>query len=211
MNLPLPRSPQRPRRPRQPQEGAALLIVLFILMMATGTAVFALQSSQFEQRAAGSLHQATRAKYVAEAGTVGVLALCLEGGEAGCMDVDVAIGNVSGPLRERYGLPDWGGTEPVYARTPANFAVTEFTHFRANIVDSDRQLGSAVASVFVPTFLTVVEKWNVPDLGDGLDRYRLVVSTYGEVGVGTDVLSAGNELRSGHETISATRAYFDVR
>lgn len=211
MTCPIPCSPRRSRKPRKPQEGAALLIVLFILMMATGTAVFALQSSQFEQRAAGSLHQATRAKYVAEAATVGVLALCLEGGEHGCMDVDGATTNLSGPLRERYGLPDWGLTEKVWSPDPSRFTVTETSKFRANVVDNDRQLGSAVASVFVPTFLTVFEKWKLPKDGDGREPYRLIVSTYGEVGVGTDVLSAGNELRSGHETISATRAYFDVR
>jgi len=207
------------RGKRQRREGAALLIVLFILMMATGTAVFAMQSAQFEQRAAGSLHQVTRARYVAEAATVSALALCYQGGTAGCTDIKRAPNDLSGELRERYGLPDWGLTETIYSLTQADFPITEATNFRLDAVDTDAELGSAVATAFEPGFLTIMEKWQVPNPGETRERYRLIVSTYGEVAIGNldgsgdrdDVLSTGNERRFGHETISATRAYFDVR
>jgi hypothetical protein len=206
-------SQRRRRQPRREREGAALLIVLFILMMATATAVFAMQSTQFEQRAAGALHQATRAKYVAEGATMNVLALCYQGGTEGCVDIMNAVDDLTATNRERYGLPNHGLSESVYSVSAADFPITPTTNFRVDAVDTDVELGAAVPTAMEPGFLTVLEKWPVPNsLGDGRERYRLIVTTYGEIAAGNfDVLRTGSELRFGHETISATRAYFDVR
>lgn len=212
-------SRQRKSRTKRAREGAALLIVLFILMMATATAVFAMQSTQFEQRAAGALHQGTRAKYVAEGATLNALALCYQGGTNGCTDIKRAEANLAGAVREELGLPDYGLTETVYSLTQGDFPVNAATNFRSDGADTDVELGSAVRTAFEPAFLTVLEKWPVPNPGETRERYRLIVSTYGEIAIGDlnddgtrdDTRSAGSELRFGHETVSTTRAYFDVR
>jgi hypothetical protein len=211
----------RKQNQRAKREGAALLIVLFIVMMATSTALFAMQSSQFEQRAAGSIHQAVRAKYVAEAATISALALCYQNGAAGCTDIKRALENLTGDLRQKYGLPNYDAVnevEPVYSLTQADFPVTETTNFRLDAIDNDRDLGSAVATAYEPGFMAVLEKWQVPNPGETRERYRMIISTYGEVAIGNvdskegrDDVRTSDKERFGHETISATRAYFDVR
>jgi hypothetical protein len=209
---------RRSGKPKRAREGAALLIVLFILMMSTATALFAMQSTQFEQRAAGALHQTTRAKYVAEGATMNALSLCYQGGAAGCADIKRAPDNLTGNLREEHGLPDYGRADTIYSLTEADFPVTAATNFRVDGADTDEELGSFVPTAFAPAFLTVLEKWQVPNPGETRERYRMIVSTYGEIAIanlstaaGDDRRSEGNELRWGHETISTTRAYFDLR
>jgi hypothetical protein len=196
------------------QQGAALLIVLFILMMATGTAVFSLQSTQFEQRAAGSLQQAMRTRYVAEAATVGVLAYCYELGPAGCVDLKRAPSNVEPKVREKYALPISGTTEVVYQLDQRDLTGTSFPSSDAGVspvIPPDTEIsGGGTATAFTPSFLTVMEKWEVPNPGESRQRYRLVVSTYGQLAVAGEAV-ASDELRGGHESISATRAFFDVR
>ena len=215
---------QRLRKQKEAREGAVLLIVLLILLMATSTAVFAIQSSMIDQRAAGALHQAMRAKYVAESATVNVMALCYQGGTEGCTDIKRAPENLNAELRQTYGLPNYGGTEVVYSLTQDDMPIVTGSNFRSNAstLGDDWNLSKHVnarRTVFVPSFLTVLEKWRVPNPGETRERYRLIVSTYGEVeigdlnadGVRDDRRSEGNEFRWGHEAISTTRAFFDVR
>jgi hypothetical protein len=209
---------RRRRQPRQKREGAALLIVLFVLMLATGTAAYTLQSTQFEVRAAGSLHQAMRTKYVAEAATVSVLALCYQTTAVGCTDLKRADGNLSGDLRQTYALPDWGASEIVYSLSRADLNGTSFPA-GTNALASDAQLsGGGVAAAYTPTFNSVIEKWDVPNPGETRPRFRLIVSTYGALDFDADNDMATvddtrgtGELRFAHQTISATRAFFDVR
>jgi hypothetical protein len=208
---------RRQRASRKKREGAALLIVLFVLMMATGTAVFALQSTQFEQRAAGSLQQAMRTKFVAEAATVSLLALCFQLSAEGCADLKAAPNNVEATVRERYGLPDYGILEKVYSLSASDLPTESFP---TSVVPSDSALaGGGTASAFRPSFTTVMEKWDVPNPGETRPRFRLIVSTYGQLtydanndGTSDEVAKRGaGELRDAHESISATRAFFDVR
>jgi hypothetical protein len=218
MNRPAVQSLRRRRSAlRKKREGAALLIVLFVLMMATGTAVFAMQSTQFEQRAAGSLQVAMRTKFVAEAATVSVLALCFQLGPTGCADLKRADNNFAGALRERYGLPDYVvGTseETVYSLGTADLPPS----FVAPVLPTDTQLAdTGTASAFRPGFTSVMEKWDVPNPGETRERFRLIVSTFGQLsydvdgdGVSDDVQHS-TELRGAHESISATRAFLDVR
>lgn len=56
-----------PRRaPRTAREGAAMLMVLMVLMMSTATATFAIHSTMMELRSAGYGRQAMQTSYVAE-------------------------------------------------------------------------------------------------------------------------------------------------
>jgi hypothetical protein len=191
-----------------------LLIVLFVLMMATGTAVFAMQSTQFEQRAAGSLQLAMRTKFVAEAATVSVLGLCFQLGPTGCADLKRADNNFAGTLRERYAMPDYGTVESVYSLSTLDLPPS----FVATVLPTDAQLADGGrASAFRPAFTSVMEKWDVPNPGETRERFRLIVSTFGQLsydsdgdGVSDDVQDA-TELRGAHESISATRAFLDVR
>lgn len=210
--------PSRSRRAharREKREGAALLIVLFILMMSTATAVFAMQSTQFEQRAAGSLQQAMRTKYVAEAATVSVLGFCLELGSTGCADMKQSLDQFSSK-RAKYGLPNWGSQETIIELGPSDLVGSTWT---ATLLPSDAIISDAAgqggaASPYAPSFVTEMEKWKVPNPGETRPRFRMVVSTYGLMSVSasgaTDAIGT-NEARAMHETVSATRAFFDVR
>ena len=203
-------------RRKKKQQGAALLVVLFILMMATGTAMFSMQSTQFEQRAAGSLQQAMRTRYVSEAATMGVLAYCYELGPAGCVDLKRAPENVKSTDRAKYALPIYDSvteTEVVYQLDQKDLVGNSFPSDAgvSALVPPDSEIsGGGTATAFTPSFLTVMEKWEVPNPGETRQRYRLIVSTYGQLAVSVET-TAADELRGGHESISATRAFFDVR
>lgn len=211
----------RRRRPRRREQGAALLIVLFILMMATGTAMYSLQSTQFEQRAAGLLRQTMRTRYVAEGATVGVLAYCYELGPVGCADLRRAPEGAQATIdaRKKYGLPEYLGaaaTEPTYQIGPADLPSTSFPSGGGDagvgMLPPDSQLaGGGAAAPYTPGFTTFMEKWQVPNPGEARPRYRLIVSTYGQLALASPDAREASELRFGHETISATRAFFDVR
>jgi hypothetical protein len=54
------------RRTRQKREGIVMLIVMLMLLMATGTAMFTIQSTQYEQRASTAVGEANWARGVAE-------------------------------------------------------------------------------------------------------------------------------------------------
>ena len=205
---------KRAQQRRQRREGAALLIVLFILMMATGTAMFSLQSTQFEQRAAGSLSQAMRTKFIAEGATVGVLALCYELGPS-CAELKRAQENLTENRRLKYALPQYGGRETVYELSQTDLTTGDTSgSWKAEALPTDRTLaGGGTARAYTPSFTTVMEKWNVPNPGETRPRFRLIVSTYGQLQSDAEAglaLAAG-EVRQGHESVSATRAFFDVK
>ena len=56
----------RARRARQRREGIIVLLLMLVLMMASGTAVFTLQSTQYEQRSSTALGEANWARGLAE-------------------------------------------------------------------------------------------------------------------------------------------------
>ena len=62
------------RRPAPAREGAAMLIVMLVLLMTTGVAVFAVHTTTAEIRAAGAARQALQTQYVAEAGLMSAIA-----------------------------------------------------------------------------------------------------------------------------------------
>lgn len=211
----------RRSRARKKREGAALLIALFVMMIATGAAVFAMQSTQGEQRAAGSLHQAVRTRFVAEAATVGVLSLCYQLGTAGCTDIKRAVyaggATEENAERTKYALPDAGTREVVYRMSTADMGGTGFTGNAWLASDADMSGGGA-AMPYTPSFVTIMERWELPHQDESRQRYRLIVSTYGALNIADqngdgkpDDVTAAGETRAGHESISATRAFFDVR
>jgi hypothetical protein len=70
---------RRPRKKtrfatRKKREGIVILIVMLMLMMATGTAMFTIQSTQYEQRASTSVGEASWARGISECTTMAALA-----------------------------------------------------------------------------------------------------------------------------------------
>ena len=68
--------------------------------------------------------------------------------------------------------------------------------------------------------MTAIEEWKVPNPGETRPRFRLIVSTYGLLNVGGTLASGTSidvansvttDFRQAHESVSATRAFFDVR
>ncbi len=199
--------PHRKHRAHQRQEGAALLIVLFVLMMATTTAVYTLSSSQMEVRAAGGLHQAMRAKFVAEAATMGLLTLCQQQGVNGCVNFRGAPDNVTATLRQNYALPNWG-SENVYSVTSDDFSIPSYTGNGAPFLASDSVLSGGAGSAWTASFLSVYERWDVPSTGKDIVP-RIVVSTYGALTTPSDVRDS-SEQRDAHSTVSATRVFINI-
>ena len=60
--------------PRREREGAAMLITMLVLLMATAAGIFGVHSSSFEIRAAGAQRQMMQTQYVGEAGLVSAIA-----------------------------------------------------------------------------------------------------------------------------------------
>jgi hypothetical protein len=62
------------RRARQKREGVVIMIVMLMIVMATGTAMFAIQSTQYEQRAATAIGEANWARSISECTAMAALA-----------------------------------------------------------------------------------------------------------------------------------------
>lgn len=65
---------RRVLRPRAPEHGAAMIVVMLVLLAATATAAFAVHSTSYELAAAGFAKQAIQSDYAAEAGLHAVFA-----------------------------------------------------------------------------------------------------------------------------------------
>lgn len=68
------KTPRLRRRHSKRNEGAAMLIIMLMLLMVTGTAVFAIHATGYEMRAAGYNRQATQTHYVGESGARAAMA-----------------------------------------------------------------------------------------------------------------------------------------
>lgn len=96
------------RRRLAQREGAAMLIVLMVLLMTTATATFAIHSTSTEIRAAGHARQAVQAEYLAQGGAyagVGyVEVLKANGALTQYLQTDVAAGTASSPDEATVGV-----------------------------------------------------------------------------------------------------------
>jgi hypothetical protein len=86
------------RRARQRREGVVIMIVMLMIVMATGSAMFAIQSTQYEQRAAAAIGEANWARSVSECTTMAALAYVEDpqsGGEPKDLSVEWKPGSTS--------------------------------------------------------------------------------------------------------------------
>jgi hypothetical protein len=98
---------RRARRAREKREGIVVLIVMLVLFMATGTAVFAIQSSQYEQRASTSLGESNWARGVAECTAMAGLA---HAEDTNALQPSLSAqwrmaGSALAPYSQKYGMP----------------------------------------------------------------------------------------------------------
>jgi hypothetical protein len=104
----------RARRAREKREGIVVLIVMLVLFMATGTAVFAVQSSQYEQRASTSLGESNWARGIAECTAMAGLAYAEETAAAPSTGPDPnalsvqwkAAGSGRAEYSQKYAIPE---------------------------------------------------------------------------------------------------------
>jgi hypothetical protein len=214
---PLHRKTQKAARVRR--EGVVLLITAFVLLIISGTALFAIQQGLWEMRASGTALQGVRTRYVSESFVMGGLA-CLE--TPGCLQLNPA----SDSWRAEYGVParaldtapDYA-PEPMYEVRPADVSPTAaaplMMGFSGKLVQSDDEMapsGGGVAAVYEPDFRFVVEEWvlqNRTAAAGSRNITRYVASCYGELDVIGDV-THGDDTRQNSQSVSVSRVYYQV-
>lgn len=195
---------RRHKRTREKREGMVLLITAFVLLIVSGTAMFAIQQGIWEMRAAGTSLQAMRTRYVSETFVMAGLA-CLEMFEE-CMSTKQA----GDTWRAKYGVP-----APVaatgefrYELRPGDLGPT--AGFGDLIQTDDVMSGGGLAAVYEPNYRVTVEEWwleePTPERPESMIAKRYVLSSYGELTIPGDATTSA--LRGAHETISITRAYY---
>jgi hypothetical protein len=237
MRAPL-RELRRLRRARQ-KHGNVMLIVLLILMMATSTATFVMSSTAEEQRAAGAMRNAMRARYVSETAAMTTLALAEESPVGLPMNVgswqDWAQNRDNSPNRRRYGLPSWGQRDSLIGVDPRTY-LTQSNKFTPMCTDqaalNDQMVNAAGDSVLgggmfalapildgtgsrrasAPSRLTPRFSSLIevwPLNRSARPSFRYVITGIGEL-VDPGVLPIDGQ-RSQQDIVTLSRAYYDVR
>jgi hypothetical protein len=198
----------RHKRTRRDREGVVLLVTAFVLMVVSATAVYAVQQGAFEVRAAGASRQAMRTKYVAESFVMAGLACIESDNSTACLVANPG----SDPWRDKYGIPPRDTTaqpELIYEIRRQEIA----DHFAAEVAPSDEDLsGGGFVSAYTPGYSLIIEEWPLEPVSATFPKgsKRYIASCYGELGITGD-LSAIDETRGIHESISISRAYYTKR
>lgn len=152
-----------PRKPNARREGAAMLVVLMVLLMTTATATMAIHATSMEIRAAGHSRQALQAEYLAEGGAYAALSY---------IDVLKANGALVQYLRTNVGAG--------VASAPTETTIDRTTNlFRVQMRDF-----TPTSSAGVRAFPVETRAANVPSMGprnayqpdfvvDGTDLYQM--------------------------------------
>jgi hypothetical protein len=212
---------------RRRREGAVLLIVLLILMMATGSALFAMQATFYEQRSSTSYAEAAWTRSIAEGAAMAGMAVVEEMGPGNQPGLDARWSDGAGraPFSTKYALatPMAGTTAPVsnadvaqafdcalfsgaYAGNPVGLI-----GYIAPTRDGQSPYGAYQAQYRVPTARVLFEQLVVGT------RTRTVITGIGETalpvnpatGLPADPMDMDGQ-RGLHETVGMTRAYVDI-
>jgi hypothetical protein len=192
-------------RPARRREGAVLLIVLLMVMMATGTALYAMQATFYEQGASTSYADAAWTRSLAEGAAVGTFAVVEEDG--------IRRGSLTENLDQRW--RDMAGVRSVFSTKYGTPTPLEGTAAPLANPDSARSIdliADNAAFLSTPQGLTgfcMPVKW-VGDLApgappgiapvpyDGLpltsrrqSRCLAIYETWGGLGTGSSSTSAG--------------------
>ena len=200
---PSPGQPQRPRRSQrkqQRQEGMVMLVVLMLILVATSTGVWAMQSTVYEQKASTSFLEASLTRTGAECSAMAGIAL---------EEVTGQTAELSAAQLTKYYLPAVAGTSPVYTTAFA----TPNSGFNCGADVSMRPLPWQPRDFRVHERITYLDDFSSVNKNSGTQGGQqnalVVISGYGELAVGNDQLDS-NGIRGVHEAISISRAYFDT-
>ena len=112
-----PRIVSRPRADasRKREEGAVMLVVMLVVLMVTATAMFAIYSTTYELRSAGTFRQAMQTQYIAEGGVTTAMALI---DTMGAASIDQAMQRSPVPAGRQF-----AAEEPAYIQSTPHFRV----------------------------------------------------------------------------------------
>lgn len=178
-----------------------MLVVLMLILVATSTGVWAMQSTVYEQKASTAFLESHLSRTGAECSAMAGIALEETSGQ---------IGSLTDDQRTKYYLPAIPNAAPVYT---LDFATP----------NSGYNCGADVAMRAAPwqaRGFRLHERIPYTDPGGATGKGSgptggampalVVISGYGELAVASDPLDSNN-IRGVHEVISISRAYFDTQ
>jgi Tfp pilus assembly protein PilX len=193
---------RRALRKRQGQEGVVLLVVIMLLLMATSTALWALQSTVFEQKASTSVLEMVLSRQGSECAALAGIAL-EENGTARASLLDnnwTASAAPAQSLPRKYNVPPPTGvlTSPMWTDPLYQCGDQMARTVRGRLLHESYQYGnqSATSGPFT-------------NQGSAMQPRSLVVITgFGELFLPNDQPDRGG-VRLLHEVTTQTRAFFD--
>lgn len=206
----------RTRRFPARREGAAMLIVLLVLLMTTATATFAMHATTVEIRAAGFQRQAQQTEHIAEGGAYAAVAyvdvLKANGSLLQYLRTDVAANQSSAP-----GEASVARETNLLRIEMEDFAVSSGVTGVPLETDPARTPSLGPRSAYAPSFTvdgtdlyTVFRDTSGEDLsGRGTRFYRMAMTSRGTLAPPSDYRSAGDP-RGYHESAMRSRAFVEV-
>lgn len=200
------------RRSRERREGVALLIVMFIILMATATAYFAIHATAFEVRASGHVRQSMQTQYVAETGAVAALAWVDRQGP-------VALQRAIRKTNQTYGAPPMDKfNEPPIAQNKEGYRMSlPDLQSDLGVLPIDREALGGQRHAYEPmAYVDIYDKWvwtgNVAgERADGYSRLEYMRATYTSRGrtrvAAGDYQAPGPNERPYHEGAIDARAH----
>jgi len=212
----------------QKQEGAALFIVLMIIMVGTASAVYSAHTVSHELRGAGFARQQMQTRYAARAGLVGALEWFDIFGPSTVRDLMLTPGSNEGvvfaPCTSSAGCypePPLANNRRVYRLYPQHFEALLDPDPAAGLLenlpfDADSSFGAS--SAYEPTVVIdiydehVVSKLAPGAAAQGGTKFKYMRTTLtargrAQLRTATDTRHAEDHARQGHETGADVRAY----
>lgn len=218
------------KQPRDKREGAALFVVLMIIMVGTASAVFSANTVSHEVRGAGFARQQLQTRYAARAGLIGAMEWYDIFGPETVRDIMVTrTGDTV-----QFACDSTSGCypEPPLANNRRAYRIYN-EHFEA-LQEQDRGSGSEPGlleskpyedkysfgsnSAYTPIVVTdlydehVISKLAPGAAAQGGTKFKYMRTTMtararGQVGIATDATNTGDHNRERNETAADMRAY----
>ncbi len=203
-----------------------ILIVLLMVMMMSGLAVFAAQNATFEARSVGGARQLQHLRRSGDSFVVAVASYLGANYVQGKGLVERAdtrwtanLGGEENDFRALYNLPTYAGDTSLRQVRREIFGGTSYPLGTATVEQDNADTG--VVTPFVFDGVALLEEYKMPSvagqgmglnssMASGMETSRVCVTAYTRLRVPKDTRRAG-ELRQMHESLGITRAYFELR
>jgi hypothetical protein len=168
------------RRRRQREDGAVMLVVMLVVLIVTAAAMFAVHSTTFEIRSAGTFRQAMQTQYLAEGSLTTAMAMI---DSMGAGTIDLAMQRVPIPSGRQFTAeePAYGQSTPHFRAYMADFAT--MPGVTAPPVETSATYGGSFGSgmAYVPDFMIDINDSYRPGrtiagmsaTGDAIVSYRV--------------------------------------